>query len=935
MKKLLRIVLAFTFLGCFSSLARAQTNIPIVSGVAVADVSAGQTSFKIFLSANVSSFSFINPTPGKNVTVLFTQDSTGGRTVTFASNISNTPTITSTANATTVQAFQFDSNSNTWFGVGSSGTGGGISPPAGDLCGSVGTPTVCGVNGGAVPALATLAGTNSSNQFVAATLANGTIFVGNVSSLPVAVTPSGDVSMTNSGVFTVKALNGVTLSGLATGILKNTTVTGVPSIAAVGDFLIGAGCGVLNPTAHSEAIYEGSSNCNFLTPGLTGQVRQSVNGADSIWVSPGIAGRSVAGASDTILADSATALRDRLSTVQYTSGSAVAVTQPQFSASGMGSNFAYSPFQTGAGVVTITPTSTDTINGQASLALTQNTWCAITNPTNSLAWLARCANWVRAGTNITAVPNADGSITLNASAGGAPTFPVNAQTATYQVLAADFSACKTISVASGTFTVTLVASGSQPANGQCINVFNYGSGVVTIARSGQNINGGTASLVLNAGSATAPTSASIVSDGTNYVATVDEGTLGTVTSIATTAPITGGTITSTGTIACATCVTASSPGAGIAHFAGSTQAVTSSAIVAADITNNTITGTQLAASLALVTPLLGTPTSGVLTNETGYLWNNLAAPTGNLGPLAMGANTSIFTTTTAQAQHFAWKNTTAAVVGTSQGSPVNALCGRAFHGSADVEDCLTLGELPGNGNDAAITFTVGHTGTSTGQVDTVFPGPVKSGGSTAGFWALTQGSTSGGVEPCNTANTACFQAPAAVTSYVANVPAGAPTNNNSGILYSNANPAVGTFAKMPQTAFLTSNYTNATTTFSNVTNLSFSVEANTNYKMHCDLDYQTSATTADVKIQITGPASPTAVTYDLVTEVTGSTLSAAVATAFSTSLSEAGTPTITTNFPLTVTMTLINGANAGTVQLQAAATGTGTITIIPGSCQLQ
>src|SRR5271170_8389293 len=53
---------------------------------------------------------------------------------------------------------------------------------------------------------------------------------------------------------------------------------------------------------------------------------------------------------------------------------------------------------------------------------------------------------------------------------------------------------------------------------------------------------------------------------------------GTVTSIATTSPLGGGTITSTGTLTCTTCVVASSPGAGIAHFAGSTQTVTSSAV---------------------------------------------------------------------------------------------------------------------------------------------------------------------------------------------------------------------------------------------------------------------------------------------------------------------------------------------------------------------
>jgi hypothetical protein len=63
---------------------------------------------------------------------------------------------------------------------------------------------------------------------------------------------------------------------------------------------------------------------------------------------------------------------------------------------------------------------------------------------------------------------------------------------------------------------------------------------------------------------------------------------GGVTSVGTTSPITGGTITTTGTIACASCVTSATPGAGVAHFAGSTQAVTSSLIVNADITAATI-----------------------------------------------------------------------------------------------------------------------------------------------------------------------------------------------------------------------------------------------------------------------------------------------------------------------------------------------------------
>jgi hypothetical protein len=96
----------------------------------------------------------------------------------------------------------------------------------------------------------------------------------------------------------------------------------------------------------------------------------------------------------------------------------------------------------------------------------------------------------------------------------------NAQTSTYQVLAADFTNLKHITVASGTFTITLVASGSQPANGKHINVINYGSGVVTIARSGQNINGAAANYTLPAGSASAPSSTTIFSDGTNYFASI-------------------------------------------------------------------------------------------------------------------------------------------------------------------------------------------------------------------------------------------------------------------------------------------------------------------------------------------------------------------------------------------------------------------------------
>ena len=115
-------------------------------------------------------------------------------------------------------------------------------------------------------------------------------------------------------------------------------------------------------------------------------------------------------------------------------------------------------------------------------------------------------------------------------------FATNAQTSTYTTTTADFATCATIPVASGTFTITLVASSSQPANGQCVFIINYGSGAVTIAGNGQHLNGVTSSLTLTPGSATTPNGAFIVSDGTNYEAQLfggggGNGGSGTVTGV--------------------------------------------------------------------------------------------------------------------------------------------------------------------------------------------------------------------------------------------------------------------------------------------------------------------------------------------------------------------------------------------------------------------
>lgn len=140
-------------------------------------------------------------------------------------------------------------------------------PPSGaaggDLGGSYPSPSVVRVNGAAVPPSLTCAGTNGAGQFVAGTCSGGggaTIpsttnlisgdGAGNGANSGIVpstvVTLAGVQTLTNKTIAvngdlngnlpnpTVDGINGVLLSGLTTGLLKNTTGTGVPTIAVAG-----------------------------------------------------------------------------------------------------------------------------------------------------------------------------------------------------------------------------------------------------------------------------------------------------------------------------------------------------------------------------------------------------------------------------------------------------------------------------------------------------------------------------------------------------------------------------------------------------------------------------------------------------------------------------------------------------------------------------
>jgi hypothetical protein len=160
------------------------------------------------------------------------------------------------------------------------------------------------------------------------------------------------------------------------------------------------------------------------------------------------------------------------------------------------------------------------------------------------------------------------------------------------------------------------------------------------------------------------------------------------------------------------------------------------------------------------------------------------------------------------------------------------------------------------------------------------------------------------------------------------------TDNSTGLVWTCVPPTW----QLPTKLMLTSAYTVSSNVFTNMTGLSIPVAVNTKYALICNLVYQVSSTSTIPQIRFTGPTSPTAVSYSSLWQQTANAapvFTIGPAAAFSTTQGAAPTAA-TTNFTLLLHLGLINGANAGTVQLQGAASVSGSFTVQPTSwCAVQ
>lgn len=141
---------------------------------------------------------------------------------------------------------------------------------------------------------------------------------------------------------------------------------------------------------------------------------------------------------------------------------------------------------------------------------------------------------------------------------------------------------------------------------------------------------------------------------------------------------------------------------------------------------------------------------------------------------------------------------------------------------------------------------------------------------------------------------------------------------------------------------LTSQYTNSTTSFTNVAGgntMQFSAAANSNYTMECHLYYQAATTAGGLQIEFTGPSSPTNVIYSIILPfgVSGNVVSFTngISTSYGNGLGTT-VSTATHNWDAMVSFALQNGANAGTVNLLAASVAAVQVQIQAGSyCEWQ
>ncbi len=132
----------------------------------------------------------------------------------------------------------------------------------------------------------------------------------------------------------------------------------------------------------------------------------------------------------------------------------------------------------------------------------------------------------------------------------------------------------------------------------------------------------------------------------------------------------------------------------------------------------------------------------------------------------------------------------------------------------------------------------------------------------------------------------------------------------------------------------TGDVSNSTTSFADVTGLSFAVEPNKDYIFEAWLIFQSNTLTTGIKFAINGPGSPAAVAMIAHIPISLGLYASCVtlaSRAYNVGTASASVDIINANLLCKIDGLFRNGANAGTLTIRFAAETTGTVKVMTGS----